>query len=273
MSSQAAAVDFLVKELCESFSAVFEQITGESYPLSKSDREDPDDSTDSLGYMLEFEGSVTGTVLLQVDPQSAAVLATRLMGAPIDDSVAYLPEHEDAVFEIVNQTAGLMAESLRTHFGAAEILVERKQGPFASSSLAFLLQPAGGADPVSIRIIPEQLLFDSVLTALSGSSSSSPQQPEVPAAVMNSDNHNLQLIMDVELNLTLRFGQRTLILSEVADLTTGSVVELDRVVDEPVELLLGERVIARGDVVIVDGNYGLRITELASFDQSALLSA
>jgi flagellar motor switch protein FliN/FliY len=78
--------------------------------------------------------------------------------------------------------------------------------------------------------------------------------------------------MDVELNLTLRFGERILMLSEVADLTTGSVVELDRVVDDPVELLLGERVIARGEVVIVDGNYGLRITDLAAVDQNSLLS-
>jgi flagellar motor switch protein FliN/FliY len=76
--------------------------------------------------------------------------------------------------------------------------------------------------------------------------------------------------MDVELDLTLRFGKRTMILSEVADLTTGSVIELDRVVDEPVELLLGDRVIARGDVVIVDGNYGLRVTELASVEHGYL---
>ena len=79
--------------------------------------------------------------------------------------------------------------------------------------------------------------------------------------------------MDVELDLTLRFGQRILMLSEVADLTSGAVVELDRMVEEPVELLLGERVIARGEVVIVDGNYGLRVTELTSIDPNTFLTA
>ena len=73
---------------------------------------------------------------------------------------------------------------------------------------------------------------------------------------------NLDLVMDVELNVTLRFGQRRLALREVLELTTGSVIELDRQVEEPVELLLEGKVIARGEAVVIDGNYGLRVTEV-----------
>ena len=73
---------------------------------------------------------------------------------------------------------------------------------------------------------------------------------------------NLDLVMDVELHVTLRFGQRLLPLREVLGLTSGSVVELDRQVDEPVELILDGKVIARGEAVIVDGNYGIRVTEV-----------
>ena len=76
------------------------------------------------------------------------------------------------------------------------------------------------------------------------------------------DETNLGLVLDVELNVLLRFGQRQLTLREVLDLKSGSVVELDRRVDEPVELLLDGRVIARGQAAIVDGNYGLRVTEI-----------
>jgi flagellar motor switch protein FliN/FliY len=68
--------------------------------------------------------------------------------------------------------------------------------------------------------------------------------------------------MDVELKVSLRFGQRQMPLREVLELTSGSVIELDRQVDEPVELLLDGKVIARGRAVIVDGNYGLRVTEI-----------
>ncbi|MDR3735513.1 MAG: FliM/FliN family flagellar motor switch protein [Acidobacteriaceae bacterium] len=76
------------------------------------------------------------------------------------------------------------------------------------------------------------------------------------------DTVNLNLVMGVELNVTLRFGQRILSLREVLDLTSGSVIELDRQVEEPVELLLDGKIIARGEAVVIDGNYGLRVTDV-----------
>lgn len=84
------------------------------------------------------------------------------------------------------------------------------------------------------------------------------------------DAVKLDLVMDVELNVTLRFGQRQLTLREVLDLSSGSVVELDRHVEESIELLLDGRVIARGEAVVVDGNYGLRVSEVV---QPASVSA
>jgi flagellar motor switch protein FliN/FliY len=75
---------------------------------------------------------------------------------------------------------------------------------------------------------------------------------------------NLELLLDVKLDATIRFGQKQMLLREVLDLHPGIAVALDRQVEEPVELLVGGRTVARGEVVIVDGNYGLRITEILS---------
>jgi len=72
----------------------------------------------------------------------------------------------------------------------------------------------------------------------------------------------LERVIDVPLTVTLRFGQRSMRLREVLELNTGVLVELDRQVEDPVDLILDERIIARGEVVIVDGNYGLRVTEI-----------
>lgn len=275
MSSQESAIDFLCNEFREALSSVFEQTAGEPYALKASEAMDPTEDSETLGYLLEFSGMVKGTAFVEVELSSAAILATKLMGCPTNGDVAYLAEHEDALFEIVSQTAGVMATALRQRFGNAEIDVERKQSAGIASPVVMLLK-AANTDPVSIRLLADPALFDSILASLTWEKTPSPAEhdaPTAPAHETNSENQNLRLIIDVELDLTLRFGQRTLTLSEVADLTTGSVVELDRVVDEPVELLLGERVIARGEVVIVDGNYGMRITELAAIDQNALLSA
>ncbi len=85
-------------------------------------------------------------------------------------------------------------------------------------------------------------------------------QPQTPAAI--SRPATMDRVIDVPLSVTIRFGQRQLTLRELLELGTGSLLELDRQVEEPVDLMLGERVIARGEVVIVDGNYGLRVTEV-----------
>ena len=74
----------------------------------------------------------------------------------------------------------------------------------------------------------------------------------------------LDLLMDVALPVSVSFGKTLLQIREVLKLNTGSVVELDRLVSEPVEVIVNNCVIARGDVVVVDGNYGVRVTQLAS---------
>ncbi len=70
------------------------------------------------------------------------------------------------------------------------------------------------------------------------------------------------MLENVEIDVTLQFGERQLPLREIGELRSGSVIELDKYIQDPAELLLGDRVVARGEVVIVDGNYGLRVTEV-----------
>ena len=74
----------------------------------------------------------------------------------------------------------------------------------------------------------------------------------------------LDLLLDVALPVSVSFGKTSLQIREVIKLSTGSVIELDRLVSEPVEVIVNNCVIARGEVVVVDGNYGVRIIHLAS---------
>ena len=74
----------------------------------------------------------------------------------------------------------------------------------------------------------------------------------------------LELLYDLELDATLQFGAREMPLREVLELRPGDVVELDRHVSEPVDLVVGDRVVARGEVVVASGNFALRITEVAT---------
>ena len=77
-------------------------------------------------------------------------------------------------------------------------------------------------------------------------------------------NDNLAVLMDVQLHVAIRFGETEMILEEIVKLGVGSVIELNSGIDQPVELVVNNRTLARGEVVSVDGFYGVRITEITS---------
>lgn len=74
---------------------------------------------------------------------------------------------------------------------------------------------------------------------------------------------NFDLLLEVELNALLRFGSRELELRDLLELGSGDVLELDRQISDPVDLIVGDKIVARGEVVLVDGNFGLRVVEVA----------
>ena len=77
----------------------------------------------------------------------------------------------------------------------------------------------------------------------------------------------IERLMDVEMDVTVRFGVTELPLREIVHLGLGSMIELDRTVDEPVELLVNNYPFARGEVVVIDGYYGVRVTEIGTAEE------
>lgn len=73
---------------------------------------------------------------------------------------------------------------------------------------------------------------------------------------------NLKLLMDVPMNVSVEIGRKKLTLKGILDLGTGSVVELDKMAKEPVDILVNGKLIAKGGVVVIDDNFGIRITEI-----------
>ena len=78
------------------------------------------------------------------------------------------------------------------------------------------------------------------------------------------DASNLALLMDVQLPVSIRFGETEMVLEEIVKLGVGSVIELNSGIDQPVDLVVNNRILARGEIVTVDGFYGIRITEITS---------
>ena len=75
---------------------------------------------------------------------------------------------------------------------------------------------------------------------------------------------NLDLLLDVSLRVSVELGRTDLSIKEVLGLGPGSVIELDKLAGEPVDILVNNRLIAKGEVVVVDENFGVRVTDIVS---------
>ncbi len=126
----------------------------------------------------------------------------------------------------------------------AQLLGMQVQATDPLASLAFEEVPAGSPAPAPSTTPP--ISFD----PLSGAVESTP--------------HNLDLLMDIPLEVSVELGRVTMLVSELLEIGTGSIVELKKVAGEPVEVLVNGRLIARGEVVVVEDNFAVRITEIIS---------
>jgi flagellar motor switch protein FliN/FliY len=79
-----------------------------------------------------------------------------------------------------------------------------------------------------------------------------------------SQQHNMDFILDIPLEITVELGRTTLMINDLLKLGQGSVVELSKIAGENLEVLANQRLIARGEVVVVNEKYGIRLTEIIS---------
>jgi len=213
-------------------------------------------------------GPLAGTLTVAVSDPDASALARRLMGMdedPPQDAVM------DALGEVIGQAAGGLTQ--KPAAGGAKIHVEGTA--VHGGSL-----PA--APPAVFDVAMEDgssLRFACWASVEEGAPAVAPPQPEAAARPSPGGAdpapqaspvrpqpviENLDVILDIELPLTVRFGKTELALQALTQLGPGSVIDLDRSPDEPVDVLINDKVIARGEVVVVAGNYGVRVTEVMS---------
>ena len=93
------------------------------------------------------------------------------------------------------------------------------------------------------------------------SDTETPQPFEFDAAQAAGGEGN-EALLDIEMDARIQFGSREMLLSELLELSSGDVLELDRLITDPVDLLVGDQIVARGEVVVVGGNFGLQVTEV-----------
>jgi flagellar motor switch protein FliN/FliY len=79
-----------------------------------------------------------------------------------------------------------------------------------------------------------------------------------------SDETNLNLLLDIPLRVTVELGRTQKQIKEILELSQGSIIELDKLAGEPVDILVNSKLIAKGEVVVIDENFGVRVTDIVS---------
>lgn len=198
----------------------------------------------SFGFALTLTGDEQGRFAVVLDGK---ILETPLVGEGMEQRAGW----GELLREIAEAAAGeLLAKT------GKKCRVETFEAIDGESkaSHAFQLKSADRAWTILVR--------DDIHAAQEAKPAAQPQAPHVQAPAPGL-SPGIALLLDVELEASLRFGCRELPLGDLLDLGPGDVVQLDRHVADPVDLIVGDKIVARGEVVLVNGNFGLRVTEVA----------
>jgi len=243
-----------LEAVCRFCTDEFSEVTKASWTFRVSSEGAPPAEGAPLQFTVSASGAFSGEATIQVASSSAAVFAGALTAKMAESP----EEHVEVLRDFLQRAVAAGAAALKSDLGEAQLQIAA--GEAATWKPAqFTTLVAAGADA---EVHPLHLAFShEFVGGMTAEPASNPAELPPDAGKHVSVESNLDLLMNIDLEVTLRFGRRHLTLKEIVGLTPGSVVALENDVKDPVELLLGEKVIARGEVVVVDGNFGLRVTE------------
>ncbi|MDR3764982.1 MAG: FliM/FliN family flagellar motor switch protein [Acidobacteriota bacterium] len=264
MSEPTSPIAVILEQISAAAATVLSQIAGGTL-TSENAAGEPVEATTLV--QLTFSGALLGQGEIALTAPMTVRFSALLTGEPAD--AEYSSEHREAAAELIQQICGNAADRLRAAFGPMEMKPVAVSERLGIEGESHIISVAHGDTPLQFELrlmgvaVAETAKSDEPAAETAQAAEGLPLPPP-PPPLESTGNRNLDLLLDIELNATLRFGTRQMLLRDILELCSGSVVELDRAVQEPVDLLIDGRIIAQGEVVIVDGNYGLRVLQVAS---------
>jgi flagellar motor switch protein FliN len=215
-----------------------------------------------------MEGPTAGTFFLGISKPDASALAARLLmseGEPSDADIA------DALTEVGGQAfAALVTKALVA--GLAGSVDRPRTSPTPPAALVGSFECTVDENLATRVICWFEAAAEKTATAPAAAATTSSSAPPAAGAAgaekatgaSGQTPDNLDVILDIDMPLSVRFGEAVLSLDLLTRLGPGSLIELSRQPDDPVDVLINGRLVARGEVVVVSGNYGVRVTEVVS---------
>ncbi|MEA1920480.1 MAG: flagellar motor switch protein FliY [Campylobacterota bacterium] len=230
-------------------------------------------------------GSFDGKAIVVMPPALATALGDMMLGGEGDAKEDMDDDDLDAAKEIVSNILGAFSTTLTSQdelpklsfkVESIEFIPEDKEvdidGFFKMEVYNFSL---GSINALMMLVLDEAIYnglnaspeaaASSMGEATDNMSASDEADAYVPESKLNDNEmKNIALIMDVKLPVRVRIGKKKMLLKDVLSMDIGSVIELNQLANDPLEILVDDNVIAQGEVVIVDGNFGVQITSIGS---------
>ncbi len=225
---------------------------------------------------IDVTGDVEGKMAVAIAPSVATALSDMMLGGEGESQNEMSDDDLDATKEIVSNIFGAISTSL----GAQQ---DMPSFNFAVSDIKFFnekVDTAGFVYSITYQFVLGMingeitLLFDEKLKGTlvektqeesqTGGEAQGASNEDAIASLSAEEQKNINLLMDVKLPVKVRIGTKRLLLKDVLAMDIGSVVELEQLANDPLEILVDDTVIAEGEVVIVDGNFGIQVTEIGT---------
>ena len=232
--------------------------------------------TPAVVVKLDITGDIEGKIIVVLKPRLSSFLSDKMMGEEESDRDDVNDDDLDATKEIISNIFGSMSNKLSAQkelpvvsFNVVNIEFISDIGEMSIDKFTRMYQykfHMGDFESEATFIID-----DNLTNALFGVEDSNEEEiekkieMEAPDSKLSHDEiKNISLIMDVKLPVRVRIGKKRMLLKDVLNMDIGSVVELEQLANEPLEILVDNHVIAVGEVVIVDGNFGVQITSIGT---------
>ncbi len=229
---------------------------------------------------ISVSGDVNASAIVALPPNLGASLSDLMMGEEEttdredvnDDDLDATKEIISTIFGTIGTILSAQSEMPKLSFMIEDIEFINGEDEVALDKFSKMFVykfTMGTIASLMMFIIDEKLdqkLFGSSNEGLDSTSSMPSFDSENDSNIqLNSEEMaNISLIMDVKLPIRVRIGKKRMLLKDVLNMDIGSVIELNQLANDPLDILVDNHVIAQGEVVIVDGNFGIQITSIGT---------
>jgi len=231
---------------------------------------------------LTISGDIDAKAMIALTPNLATTLSDMMMGEEESSRDDVTEDDLDAAKEIVSNIFGAIGNALSAqkelavlsfNVESVDSIPEGEEVSLEEFAKMYVYNFSMGSLKSLLMFIVDEDLNNSINGGATSSDDSSFASVGSPSSTESFEEHvnlneeelgNISLIMDVKLPVKVRIGKKKMLLKDVLNMDIGSVIELNQLANDPLEILVDDHIIAEGEVVIVDGNFGVQITTIGT---------